>query len=74
VLRLDSLLWRMRRVISIETDLLRIQAEIARDRRTAFGAAISASDTQIAPHKSAGWKEDPSEQRPEDMRNADVSR
>jgi hypothetical protein len=33
VLRLASLLWRLRRIISIETDLLRIQSDIARDRR-----------------------------------------
>jgi hypothetical protein len=33
VLRLVSLLWRLRRATSIETDLLRIQAEILRDRR-----------------------------------------
>jgi hypothetical protein len=33
VLRLASLLWRLRRIISIETDLLQIQAEIMRDRR-----------------------------------------
>src|SRR3984893_5804251 len=33
VLRLASLLWRIRRATSIETDLLRIQAEILRDRR-----------------------------------------
>jgi hypothetical protein len=39
VLRLASLLWRMRRAISIETDLLRIQAEILRDRRNDFGPA-----------------------------------
>jgi hypothetical protein len=31
VLRLASLLWRLRRTIIIETDLLRIQAEILRD-------------------------------------------
>jgi hypothetical protein len=31
VLRLASLLWRMRRAISIETDLLGIQAGILRD-------------------------------------------
>jgi hypothetical protein len=36
VLRLASLLWRMRRAISIETDLLRIQGEILRDRRNDF--------------------------------------
>jgi hypothetical protein len=36
VLRLASLLWRMRRAISIETDLLRIQGEILRDRRDDF--------------------------------------
>jgi hypothetical protein len=33
VLRLASLLWRLRRATSIETDLLRIQAEILRERR-----------------------------------------
>jgi hypothetical protein len=33
VLRLASLLWRLRRSTAIETDLLRIQAEILRDRR-----------------------------------------
>jgi hypothetical protein len=35
VLRLASLLWRIRRATSIETDLLRIQAEILRARRQA---------------------------------------
>jgi hypothetical protein len=33
VLRLASLLWRLRRATAIETDLLRIQAEVLRDRR-----------------------------------------
>jgi hypothetical protein len=33
VLRLASLLWRLRRATAIETDLMRIQAEILRDRR-----------------------------------------
>ena len=33
VLRLASLLWRIRRAIAIETDLLQIQAEILEDRR-----------------------------------------
>jgi hypothetical protein len=32
VLRLASLLWRLRRIISIETDMFQIQAEILRDR------------------------------------------
>jgi hypothetical protein len=36
VLRLASLLWRLRRIISIETDLLRIQSDIVRDRRVSF--------------------------------------
>ena len=35
VLGLASLLWRIRRATSIETDLLRIQAEILRDHRAA---------------------------------------
>src|SRR5271167_5089691 len=39
VLRLASLLWRLRRIISIETDLFQIQAELLRDRRNAFGSA-----------------------------------
>jgi hypothetical protein len=33
VLRLASLLWRLRRIIAIETDLIQIQAQILRDRR-----------------------------------------
>lgn len=33
VLRLASLLWRLRRATAIETELLRIQAEILHDRR-----------------------------------------
>jgi hypothetical protein len=37
VLRLASLLWRLRRIISIETDLLKVQSEIVRERRAAFG-------------------------------------
>jgi hypothetical protein len=35
VLRLASLLWRLRRIIAIETDLFQIQAEILRGRRSA---------------------------------------
>jgi hypothetical protein len=34
VLRLASLLWRLRRATMIETELLRIQAEVLRDRRS----------------------------------------
>jgi hypothetical protein len=36
VLRLASLLWRIRRATAIETDLLQIQAEILSDRRHAY--------------------------------------
>jgi hypothetical protein len=36
VLRLASLLWRLRRIISIETDLLKIQSDIVRERRVLF--------------------------------------
>jgi hypothetical protein len=39
VLRLASLLWRLRRIIAIETDLFQIQAEILRDRRTEMTTA-----------------------------------
>jgi hypothetical protein len=37
MLRLASLLWRLRRLISIETGLLQIQSDIARKRRAAIG-------------------------------------
>jgi hypothetical protein len=40
VLRLASLLWRLRRIISIETDLLRIQSDIARERRAVFRGPV----------------------------------
>jgi hypothetical protein len=36
VLRLASLLWRLRRATAIETDLLRIQPELLRDRRNCY--------------------------------------
>jgi hypothetical protein len=42
VLRLASLLWRLRRIISIETDLLRFQSEIVRERRAALDDRPSA--------------------------------
>jgi hypothetical protein len=41
VLRLASLLWRLRRATMIETELLRIQAEVLRDRRSGHLAAKS---------------------------------
>jgi hypothetical protein len=37
VLRLASLLWRIRRATAIETDLLQIQAEISHERRRTIG-------------------------------------
>jgi len=39
VLRLASLLWRLRRIIAIETDLFQIQAEILRERRNTVTTA-----------------------------------
>ena len=45
VLRLASLLWRIRRATSIETDLLRIQAESLRDRRNAGEPAPQSEQT-----------------------------
>jgi hypothetical protein len=44
VLRLASLLWRLRRIISIETDLLRIQSDIVRERRTEFRGPLVEPD------------------------------
>jgi len=42
VLRLASLLWRIRRATGIETDLLRIQAEILREREDACASSTNA--------------------------------
>jgi hypothetical protein len=41
VLRLASLLWRLRRATMIETELLRIQAEVLQDRRSSHLAVRS---------------------------------
>jgi hypothetical protein len=51
VLRLASLLWRLRRIISIETDLLRIQSEIVLEHRavSVVPGRESSSNTQLPP-------------------------
>src|ERR1700729_2743137 len=46
ILRLASLLWRLRRIIAIETDLLKIQSDIVRERRTAPGGSRAGSDEE----------------------------
>jgi hypothetical protein len=51
VLRLASLLWRIRRATGIETDLLRIQAEIIRERERADHGAPAPS--RNAPHAAS---------------------
>jgi hypothetical protein len=50
VLRLASLLWRLRRVIAIETDLFQIQAEILRDRRNELAPAYDELPDQTPDH------------------------
>jgi len=59
VLRLASLLWRMRRATAIETDLLQIQAEILSDHRCDHktGDEIEQKSQSIAycvPHRAIG--------------------
>jgi hypothetical protein len=51
VLRLASLLWRLRRIISIETDLLKIHSDIVRERRAVSIAPEreSSSTTRLPP-------------------------
>ena len=46
MLRLASLLWRLRRIIAIETDLFAIQAEILRDRRNEVAPVYDAPSDQ----------------------------
>ena len=50
VLRLASLLWRLRRIIAIETDLFQIQAEILRDRRNALAPAYVEPSDRMPDH------------------------
>ena len=52
VLRLASLLWRLRRATMIETELLRIQAE-ARDRRSSHLTGSRNTASQIPGNASA---------------------
>jgi hypothetical protein len=49
VLRLASLLWRIRRATAIETDLLQIQAEILSDRRLEL---VAGGDTEQEPQSA----------------------
>jgi hypothetical protein len=50
VLRLASLLWRLRRIIAIETDLFAIQAEIVRDRRNELAPVYDELSDQTTDH------------------------
>jgi hypothetical protein len=51
VIRLALLLWRLRRIISIETDLLKIQSDIVREGRAVSVAPEreSSSTTRLPP-------------------------
>jgi hypothetical protein len=51
VLRLASLLWRLRRIIAIETDLFQIQAEILRERRNDLAPVFDELPDQTPDHK-----------------------
>jgi hypothetical protein len=62
VLRLASLLWRLRRIISMETDLLQIQAEIRRARLDEIERASEprvindvAPRSEVRPHQARPW-------------------
>jgi hypothetical protein len=50
VLRLASLLWRLRRIIAIETDLFQIQAEILRERRDELAPVFDELPDQAPDH------------------------
>jgi hypothetical protein len=62
VLRLASLLWRIRRATAIETDLLRIQAEGLHDRQLAIDRNSDESPLRIPepaiPLAVGGWSDD----------------
>ena len=52
VLRLASLLWRLRRATLIETELLRIQVEVLRDRRSSHQALRSRTPPSPIPRNA----------------------
>jgi hypothetical protein len=52
VLRLASLLWRLRRIISIETDLLKIQSDIIREGRVR-GPLVKPREESVSSTRSA---------------------
>jgi hypothetical protein len=54
VLRLASLLWRLRRATAIETDLLRIQAEILRNRRAQTRSQTQPDRPPVMPFRVIG--------------------
>lgn len=58
VLRLASLLWRLRRIISIETDLLPIQSDLVRERRAILrGPQIDLNEERTSAERSASIAE-----------------
>jgi hypothetical protein len=69
VLRVASLLWRLRRATAIETDLLRIQAEISRDLRIRRDAGWS-RDTPPAGLANGAFSVDDADQSKTDGCNA----
>jgi hypothetical protein len=70
VLRLASLLWRMRRATSIETDLLRIQGEILRDRRNDCGPVGHLSGNEAESWLDEEVQADAQDERCEDLDRA----
>jgi hypothetical protein len=59
VLRLASLLWRLRRIISIETDLLKIQSDIAREGRVALRRSVEPQEESSSSWGSPSFVFDP---------------
>jgi hypothetical protein len=65
-LRLASLLWRLSRIISIETDLLKIQSDIARERRRVFrGPRAGSEDESSSSAQSTPFVFDPEQKGPD---------
>jgi uncharacterized membrane protein len=71
VLRLASLLWRLRRSISIESDLLRIQSDIVRQRRPVFYAAPVEPEraSDASRHRSPAFVLDPQQDENTDAKH-----
>jgi hypothetical protein len=65
VLRLASLLWRLRRIISIETNLLKIQSDIVRERRAVLRGTLVEAEAEAEAESGSSMRSPTGDFNPE---------